>query len=290
MLSKTGRSSEIRMQRTLLASIGGLLAVGFHASAAATGQEREAVGTRGEVVSGTIAATGAGTHSVELPNSGRRSGSRPKGAKLSRRSTMKSPSIVLAAFILAVGICAGIFLLRENQILARQSVQRAEENPSTGQTRVKNAWSIGIYAGPSPFQLSAPANIKNPVITAEDVTDLNVNIVAHPFMVVKDSLYYLFFTAKNDLSKEYSGIGLAENKNGFDWRYRQIVLKEPFVLSYPYVFRWQDNYYLIPEAHAESFVRLYRAIEFPYRWTYEKDLITGDHFISASVVHYADMW
>jgi hypothetical protein len=59
MLSQTGRRSEMRMQKTLLASIGCLLAVGFHASAAATMQEREAVGTRGVVVSGTSAATDA---------------------------------------------------------------------------------------------------------------------------------------------------------------------------------------------------------------------------------------
>lgn len=53
------------MQRTLLASIGCLLAVGFHASAAATGPGREAVGTRGVVVSGTSAATDAGIHIME---------------------------------------------------------------------------------------------------------------------------------------------------------------------------------------------------------------------------------
>lgn len=199
---------------------------------------------------------------------------------------MKSPFIALSAFILGLGICAG---LSDHPIFARQSVERAKQ-PSAGQTRKKNAWSIGIYTGPSPFQLSAPANLKNPVLRAEDVTDLDVNIVAHPFMVIKDSKYYLFFTAKNDLSEEFGGIGLAESRNGLNWTYKQIVLKEPFVLSYPYVFKWQDDYYMIPEAHTETFVRLYRATDFPTKWTYERDLITGDHFISASVVRYADMW
>lgn len=203
---------------------------------------------------------------------------------------MKSPCVTLSAFILAMEICAFGLLPVDNQIFARQSEQRADQQKSASQTRAKNAWSIGIYTGPSPFRLSAPANIKNPVLTAEDVTDLDVNIVAHPFMVVTDSLYYLFFTAKNDLTVEYSGIGLAESKNGVNWEYRQIVIKEPFVLSYPYVFKWHDDYYMIPEAHMETSVRLYRATDFPYRWTYERDLITGDHFISASVVRYKDMW
>jgi hypothetical protein len=203
---------------------------------------------------------------------------------------MRSPFVALSAFILSIGIYASGPLLRDNRIFARQSEQHDGKQPSVQKARAKNAWTIGIYTGPSPFQLSAPPNIKNPVVRAEDVTDLNVNIVAHPFMVVTDSLYYLFFTAKNDVAEEYSGIGLAESRNGIDWRYRQIVLKEPFVLSYPYVFKWQDDYYMIPEAYTEKFVRLYRATDFPYKWTYERDLIAGDHFISASVVRYADMW
>ena len=45
-----------------------------------------------------------------------------------------------------------------------------------------------------------------------------------------------------------------------DWEYRQIVIDEPYDLSYPYIFQWQDEYYMIPEAHTETSVRLYRAL------------------------------
>jgi hypothetical protein len=152
------------------------------------------------------------------------------------------------------------------------------------------AWTIGIYTGPSPFQLSAPANVRNPVLTAEDVSDMDANIVAHPFLAVTDAAYYLFFTAKNNLDVEYSGIGCAQSTDGLSWWYRRIVLKEPFVLAYPYLFDWQGEHYMIPEAHTETAVRLYRASEFPNRWTYERDLLTGDHFISPSVIWHAGMW
>jgi hypothetical protein len=175
-------------------------------------------------------------------------------------------------------------------ISARQ-VHEATPAHSPGQTTLKkDVWSIGIYTGSSPFQLSEPRDVKNPVLTPADVTDFPVNIVAHPFMIIEGSRYYIFFTAKNDLSGEVSGIGLAESSNGTDWHYRRMVLKEPFVLSYPYVFKYQNDYYMIPESYTEKFVRLYRATDFPYKWAYEKDLLTGDNFISASVVEYAGMW
>jgi hypothetical protein len=153
----------------------------------------------------------------------------------------------------------------------------------------KSAWTIGIYTGPSPFHLSQPANVRNPVLTGADVTDMQVDIVAHPFMMVEDSRYYLFFTAK-DGKTDKGGIGLAESKDGLAWKFRKTVIREQFVLSHPYVFKWQNDYYLIPEAHTETSVRLYRATNFPDQWQYEGDLLKGDQFISPTLVRYKDMW
>jgi len=165
------------------------------------------------------------------------------------------------------------------------------EEPVNSANRLPKAdeWSIGILTGTSPFVLSPPEGLVNPVLTAADVTDFGADIVAHPFMVITDSMYYMFCTVKFGPSDQ-GGIGLAESQDGFHWKYRQLVIKEPFVLSYPYVFKWQDDYYLIPEAHTESSVRLYRAQHFPTEWTYVGNLVTGDHFISASVVNFRGRW
>ena len=136
--------------------------------------------------------------------------------------------------------------------------------PATSPDDHTNIWSIGIYTGTYPSSSRAPVGVPNPVLTSADVTDWQVNIVAHPFMVVSGSRYYMFFTTKNDLGKEQSGIGLAESNDGFRWEYKRIVLKEPFVLSYPYfLFKWQNDYYMIPESYTEKFVRLYRAHHSP---------------------------
>ncbi len=44
-------------------------------------------------------------------------------------------------------------------------------------------WSIGIFTGDSPYNLSSPANIDNPVLTAGHVTDVYANFIADPFMI-----------------------------------------------------------------------------------------------------------
>ena len=203
---------------------------------------------------------------------------------------MKRPPVALPALALGIVICACGLLLSGNRILARDSTPQGSQQPSPVKTSPdKNAWTIGIYTGPSPFQLSAPASARNPVLTAADVNDLAVDTIAHPFMVVTDSRYYLFFTAK-DAKTDKGGIGLAESANGLDWKFRRTVIHEPFVLSHPYVFKWQNDYYMIPEGHTETSIRLYKAAEFPDKWKYERDLLGGDHFISPTIVRYKDMW
>ena len=61
----------------------------------------------------------------------------------------------------------------------------------------------------------------------------------------------------------HGDIGLAVSDDGINWSYKQIVLDEPFHMSYPYVFKWQEDFYMIPESQEANSVRLYRALDFP---------------------------
>jgi hypothetical protein len=55
----------------------------------------------------------------------------------------------------------------------------------------------------------------------------------------------------------------------------QTVLNRPYHLSYPYVFRHEANFYLIPESASNGTVELYRATDFPRQWIFEKVLFRG---------------
>ena len=202
---------------------------------------------------------------------------------------MRHTFLIFTAFFLATETYSFGFNLNDSLIPSDDSLQTGGQNSSLIKADTGNIWTIGIYTGPSPFELTPPEDLRNPVLTAADVTDLDVDIVAHPFMIVTDSLYYMFFTAK-DGKTDKGGIGMASSSDGFDWNYRKIVIHEPFVLSYPYVFKWQNDYYMIPEAHTERSVRLYKAVSFPDKWEYQGDLLKDDQFISSTVIEYKDMW
>ena len=150
-------------------------------------------------------------------------------------------------------------------------------------------WSIGIYTGESPFRLAPPQNIKNPVLTREGVSDAPAVFVADPFMLKANDSWWMFFEVLN-WRQDKGEIGLAVSENGSNWTYRQIVLSEPFHLSYPYVFQWMDDYYMVPECHETGSVRLYKALKFPTQWSFVGALLEGSYFADASVFRYGERW
>lgn len=150
-------------------------------------------------------------------------------------------------------------------------------------------FSIGIYTGDSPFSLVPPADVRNPVLTWRDVSDVPAAFVADPFMCHVNQQWFMFFEAVNRLTRK-GEIALATSEDGRDWTYQQIVLTEPFHLSYPYVFEWQNDHYMIPETRRGEGVRLYKATEFPRRWSLVGKPIDDGAFLDSSIFRYRDQW
>jgi hypothetical protein len=154
---------------------------------------------------------------------------------------------------------------------------------------LEKRWSIGIYEGADPLALQPAAGVANPVMTARLVTDVRARFVADPFMVRHAGTWHMFFEVfRADVRK--GAIGMATSPDGFAWTYRQIVLNEPFHLSYPYVFAWNSELYMIPETSGLGEVRLYRASAFPGGWQFERTLLSGAGFTDASIVRHDDRW
>jgi len=155
----------------------------------------------------------------------------------------------------------------------------------------RRVWSIGIYAGNSPVDLAPPAFVANPVLTRESITDVPAAFVADPFMVRVDGGWYMFMEVMASRPGSTKGeIGLATSQDGYRWSYQRIVLAEAFHLSYPYVFEWNSDYYMIPESSDAGGVRLYRADPFPVHWVFVKNLLTGPVFLDSSIFQRDGTW
>jgi len=147
-------------------------------------------------------------------------------------------------------------------------------------------WSIAIYTGATPFDLKAGPN--TPVLTKSDVTDIPADFVADPFMLRRRHTWYMFFEVMHT-ETQLGQIGLATSNDGLTWTYDRIVLKEPFHLSYPYVFEYENEYYMLPESLNAGAVCLYKALDFPYNWSVVARLIEGE-LADPSILCFNDLW
>lgn len=185
----------------------------------------------------------------------------------------KGLALLLTAMCL-LALAAGLWVVRRRGV------------PFVGQ---KEQWSIGIYRGTSPTTFPAQRRWANPVLTAQDVTDVPAKFVADPFLVQEDPGWILFFEVYNT-DTEQGDIAIATSRDARRWHYEQVVLDEPFHLSYPYVFSWENDYYLIPESFEANAIRLYKALDFPHEWVFVGNLIEGGDFVDPSVVHTNGKW
>lgn len=46
----------------------------------------------------------------------------------------------------------------------------------------------------------------------------------------------------------------------------KVVISEPFHMSFPNVFKWDNQWYMLPETNHCRQVRLYKAVNFPFEW------------------------
>jgi beta-xylosidase len=164
-----------------------------------------------------------------------------------------------------------------------------EPPPKAEQPRNKHLWSIGMYSGSSPLDLTPDDRFPNPVLTRDHVTDVSAGFVADPFLLRKGELWHMFFEVLN--RKTWLGeIAVATSRDLASWEYGQVVLTEPFHISYPFVFEWKGEHYMIPETHKTRTIRLYRAEEFPTRWALVHTMMSGQRFADTTLFRHDDRW
>lgn len=145
-------------------------------------------------------------------------------------------------------------------------------------------WSVSIYKGNNLSNLKKVEGIRNPVITSKDVTDIVADFVADPFIIRKNGQYSMFFEVVSKYDQK-GRIGLALSDDGYNWTYSKIILDKPFHLSYPYVFEFKGQYYMMPECGESGALKIFEAKKFPFEWVFKCDLMVGT-FGDASIFQY----
>lgn len=222
--------------------------------------------------------------------------------KLDHQQCFFSPAFVffLAAFLL-FGSIASLYAW----LVFTPFVRTSYDIPSLGcQEDNEGSWSIGLFYGTSPFSLhpieakdvwrneSAAWPVANPVITCASLSDAGFpsNFVADPFLYIQDDTLYVFYETKNPITMQ-GDIGVSKSiDKGATWKPLGIALNEPWHLSYPYIFSYNGQIYMMPESGMKGELRLYRAVDFPLQWKLEKVLIKKPLVDAFMIEHDSKYW
>ncbi len=68
------------------------------------------------------------------------------------------------------------------------------------------------------------------------------------------------------------------------------VLERDYHLSYPFIFRWRETWWMIPETSQNRTIELWRASDFPRGWTLERTLLDGIQAVDATLLARDGIW
>ena len=94
---------------------------------------------------------------------------------------------------------------------------------------------------------------------------------ADPFLFKFNEITYLFVEDYDVKLRKGSISVFTLNKSKYNFLGK--VLEEDFHLSFPYVFSFEGDIYMIPETKEDETIRLYKSIDFPMNWKFEKFLM-----------------
>ena len=145
-------------------------------------------------------------------------------------------------------------------------------------------WALGIIDKPA-FTLLNPSTQPSPLW----IEPPPGHFLADPF-AVKDEGRYFIFCEEWSYSLQRGRISLIESAELQSFTPPYPIIEKPFHLSYPFVFRYDGEWYCLPEQYQADQVALYRAERFPYDWVEDRILLPDFPGIDPTVFFKDGLW
>lgn len=152
--------------------------------------------------------------------------------------------------------------------------------------RAREQWSL-LYA----------KNVSN-----DEVQDINFNLSSFslltppkdrfwsdPFVITHEDKHYIFF---EELLFERDLGHLCCMQLFDDGTHSKPVkiLEKEYHLSYPYIFAYENQYYMIPESGDHQCIELYKSFEFPYKWEFDRTLMDNIRAYDSTLFEHDGLW
>lgn len=142
-------------------------------------------------------------------------------------------------------------------------------------------WILGYSFNPKTIGIDLVNDIK--IVPPKD------RFWADP-IIIEDNGRYFVFIEELIFKNEIAHLSVFELKEDGSYTTPKIILKKPYHLSYPYVFKFNEVYYMIPETAHNNDIQLYEAVEFPFKWEFKQNLMENVKASDTTLLHKDDKW
>ena len=114
-------------------------------------------------------------------------------------------------------------------------------------------------------------------------------IWADPFVIYRNETYHIFVEDMPFKTKR-GCISVIDVDAEGTCSEPVVALETPYHLSYPCVFQWQNQDFMIPETSQNRTVELYRCVDFPHQWELDMVLMADVLAYDATPLQYNGKW
>jgi hypothetical protein len=112
---------------------------------------------------------------------------------------------------------------------------------------------------------------------------------ADPFVITEEDGYQIFveeFIYKIDRA-HISVLKLDKEGNFLGSRK---IIERPYHMSYPFVFKIDNIWFMIPETCKNKTIQLYKCTEFPYKWEFDRNIMENISAVDTTLFHWNNKW
>ncbi|RUT26458.1 formyl transferase [Asaia sp. W19] len=153
----------------------------------------------------------------------------------------------------------------------------------------KDIWRTGILEAPLATLIETSDWSRIPCHFLPDMPRA-FQFRADPFGVWHDDMLHIFLEIY-DYRDRIGAIEVFVYDRAYTLLRNEVVLREPWHLSYPQVIEAEGSYWMLPEAHRSGTQTLYRAERFPDRWVPEATIDLGGEIAVDATLHFQEgLW
>ena len=123
---------------------------------------------------------------------------------------------------------------------------------------------------------------------SQKISNPKNRFLADPFVIKKNGIHFCFVEDFNYISNKGSISAYKITPSGYEPI--GVVLEEDFHLSFPFIFEYENEIFMCPETHEKKEIRIYKCIDFPYKWEFHKTLMGNVSAGDTIIFKYKNRW